>query len=47
MVVLLSINLRFANWETRYSKDAQIMSYDIRIDSDTFKDYTTTEPLCI
>lgn len=36
---------RFANWETRYSKDAQIMSYDIRIDSDTLKDYTTTEPL--
>ena len=36
---------RFANWETRYSKDEQIMSYDIRIDSDTLKDYITTEPL--
>ena len=36
---------RFANWETHYCKDVQIMSYDIRIDSDTLKDYTTTEPL--
>ncbi len=32
MVVLLCYKFaRFANWETRYSKDAQIMSYDIRI----------------
>lgn len=36
---------RFAKWETEYSKNNQIMAYDIKIDSDTLKDYTPTEPV--
>ena len=36
---------RSAQWNTSYLRDGQIMSYDIRINSDTLIDYTSTEPI--
>lgn len=36
---------RSAQWNTSYLRDGQIMSYDIRINSETLIDYTSTEPI--